>query len=122
MYVKEFGRDVAFWHRPASQAFTAVLEDFVGQDASVEEWDDPSFAATLETFQRRFQATKTEEGTVMATVLEYAMEEAYTSSRNAILAEFRASEKIRQLFDRAVAERAAAGLLPASPRVGVVTQ
>jgi hypothetical protein len=122
MYVKEFGRDVAFWHRPASQAFSDVLEDFVSQDASVEEWDDPSFAATLETFQRRFQATKTEEGTVMATVLEYAMEEAYTSSRNAILAEFRASEKIRQLFDRAVVERAAAGLLNASPRVGVVTQ
>jgi hypothetical protein len=122
VYVKEFGRDVAFWHRPASAAFTEVLDDFVSQDASVEEWDDPSFAATLQKFQARFQATKTEEGQVMATVLEYAMEEAYTSSRNAILAEYRASEKIRQLFDRAVADRAAAGLLNASPRVGTVTQ
>jgi hypothetical protein len=121
-YVKEFGRDVAFWHRPASAAFTEVLEDFISLDASVEEWDDPSFAPTLQAFVRRFEATRTEEGTVMATVLEYAMEEAYTSTRNAILAEYRTSEKILQLFNRAVAERAAAGLLPASPRVGVVTQ
>jgi len=122
MYVKEFGRDVAFWHHPASEAYAEVLEDFVSLDASVEEWDDPSFAATLQAFQKRFQATKTEEGLVMATVLEYAMEEAYTSSRNAILAEYRASAKIRQLFDRAVVERAAAGLLRASPSTGDATQ
>jgi hypothetical protein len=122
MYVKEFGRDVAFWHRPASQAFTGVLADFVGIDASVEEWDNPAFASTLQEFQRRFQATKTEEGLVMATVLEYAMEEAYTSSRNAILAEYRASDKIRQLFERAVSERAAVGVLRASPTEGDATQ
>jgi hypothetical protein len=122
MYLKEFGRDVAFWHRPPSDAFAAALNDFVSLDASVEEWDDPRFATTLQTFLRRFEATKTEEGLVMATVLEYAMEEAYTSGRNAILTEFRTSEKIRVLFDRAVVERGAAGALRASPTAGDVTQ
>jgi hypothetical protein len=121
-YVKEFGRDVAFWHRPASDAFAEVLEDFVSLDARVEEWDDRSFATTLRAFQNRFEATKTEEGLVMATVLQYAMDEAYTSSRNAILAEYRASAKIRQLFDRAVVERAAAGLRRSSPTTGDATQ
>ena len=58
----------------------------------------------------------------MSTVSKLSTSNAYTSSRNAILAEYRTSEKIRQLFDRAVVERGAAGTLRASPTTGDVTQ
>jgi hypothetical protein len=50
----------------------------------------------------------------MATVLAYMMSDIETSGRGAILAEFRASPQIRQLFAAAVLERAAAG---AGPRI-----
>ena len=42
----------------------------------------------------------------MATVLDYAMGEAFTSGRREILAEFRASDDVRGLFDRGVIARA----------------
>lgn len=105
MYVKEFGADVSYWHRPATAGFAAVLNDFVNLDASVEQWDHPSFATVLRDFQQRFNATRTEEGTVMAIVLRYVMDDAYQSDRGDILAEFRASEKVRELFARALVER-----------------
>jgi hypothetical protein len=44
----------------------------------------------------------------MATVLAYAIDEAYTSGRGEILAEFRNSDKVLRLFERAVVERNAA--------------
>lgn len=105
LYVKEFGADVTFWHRPAPEDFTSVLEDFVRIDESVEEWTDRSFEPVLRRFQRRFRDTNTEEGTVMATTLEYVIEETYTSGRGAILAEFRDSDEIRRLFDLGVLQR-----------------
>jgi hypothetical protein len=40
----------------------------------------------------------------MATVLAYAMDQAYTSSRRALLTEFRSSEQVRQLVERGVLE------------------
>ena len=106
----ELGRDVAFWHRAPSEAFTSALNDFVRLDATVEEWEDPAFERVLRDFQRRFAATNTEEGSVMATVLAYATQEAYTSGRSAILHEFRTSSQIRELFDLAVSEREAVRL------------
>ena len=108
-YVAEFGADVGFWHKPASAAFTEVLDEFVRVNATPEDWDTPAFTAVLRRFADRFKATKTEEGTVMATVLAYMMEDIRTSGRGAILAEFRASAQIRRLFQAAVLERAAAG-------------
>ena len=102
-YVKEFGPDVSFWHRPASAAYAAVLDDFVGLEPGAERWDDAAFAPVLREFQQRFRATKTEEGTIMATVLEFVLQDENT--RGAILAEFRASSDVRSLFDRAVRER-----------------
>jgi len=104
-YFKEFGRDVSFWHRPPSEAYASVLNDFLRLDAAEAQWDDPAFESVLRTFQKRFAGTKTEEGTVMATVLAYAISETYSSRRGAILAEFRESDEVRQLFQRAVAER-----------------
>ena len=41
----------------------------------------------------------------MAAVLAYAMDQAYTSSRRALLAEFRNSGKIRALIEHGVLER-----------------
>ena len=104
-YESELGRDVAFWHRPPSVTFLSALNDLLRLDATVEAWEDPSFARVLTDFQRRFAATNTEEGSVMATVLDYVRQEAYSSGRSEILDEFRHSSQIRELFDLAVRER-----------------
>ena len=101
-YVSDFGPDVAFWRRPASPSYLAVLNDFMKLDAGAERWDDPAFAPVLTDFTRRFRETNTEEGAVMETVLLYAMDQAYTSSRRTLLSEFRSSEQVRRLIDRGV--------------------
>ncbi len=105
MYVQEFGTDVSFWHRPASPDYLAALIDFVRLEAAIEDWDDPSFEPVLREFQRRFSATNTEEGAIMATMLAYVIEDAYTSRRSAILSEFRTSEQLVRLFERGVSQR-----------------
>lgn len=101
-YVSEFGPDVAFWRRPPSPSYVAVLNDFVRLEPGAEAWDDPAFAPVLKDFRRRFRETNTEEGLVMDTVLAYAMDQAYTSSRRTLLAEYRNSEKVRGLIERGV--------------------
>jgi hypothetical protein len=107
-YVAAFGRDVSFWHRPANEAFSEALSDFMALEASPEEWDEPSFMPVLEKFERRFAASQSEEGTIMATMLQYVTSEASTSGRRDILAEFRTSSTIRADFERAVRHRDAA--------------
>jgi hypothetical protein len=99
-YVPEFGEDVAFWRRPPDAAYLAVLDDFMRVDATPEQWDDPSFAPVLARFKQRFKDTHTEEGIVMDTVLTYWMDQAYTSGRRELLAEFRSSEEVRRLVER----------------------
>jgi hypothetical protein len=103
-YVGEFGPDVAFWRRPASPSYAAVLADFMRLGAGPEQWDNPAFAPVLADFKRRFRETDTEEGAVMETVLAYAMDQAYTSSRRTLLSEFRYSEEVRRLIERGVLE------------------
>jgi hypothetical protein len=103
-YVSEFGADVAFWRRPADAAYTAVLNEFMRLDAGFERWDDPAFAHVLTDFRRRFRETNTEEGMVMDTVLAYAMDQAYTSTRRTLLSEFRGNGDVRQLVGRGVME------------------
>jgi hypothetical protein len=103
-HIPEFGPDVAFWRRPPSAAYMAVLDDFMRLDAGPERWDDPAFAQVLRDFTRRFRATNTEEGVVMETVLAYAMDQAYTSSRRALVSEFRSSGHVRRLIERGVLE------------------
>ena len=103
-YVTDFGPDVAFWRRPPSASYVAVLDDFMRLDAGPEQWDDPAFAPVLAGFKQRFRETNTEEGEVMETVLAYAMDQAYTSPRRALLSEFRRSEHVRQLIDRGIIE------------------
>jgi hypothetical protein len=73
-------------------------------DSGPEHWDDPAFAPVLMNFMRRFRETNTEEGVVMETVLAYAMDQAYTSSRRTLLTEYRNSEKVRGLIERGVLE------------------
>ena len=119
--VSEFGADVAFWHRPPSPSFSAVLDDFMRLDSGAERWDDPAFAPVLRDFKRRFRETNTEDGLVMETVLAYTMDQAYTSSRRALLAEYRNSGKIRSLIDRGMLERDAAVRQAASLRAGAGT-
>jgi len=104
LYVKEFGTDVTFWHLPAKAPFAAVMTDFLHLPPG-EQWDDRTFEPVLRDYQKRFAATNTEEGSVMATVLGFAIEDAYTSGRGAILAEFRTSEKVLKLFEQAQAQR-----------------
>ena len=99
-YVSEFGADVAFWRRPAPSSYVMVLNDFMRLDAGPERWDDPSFARVLTDFRQRFRNTDTEEGTVMDTVLAYVMDQAYTSSRRTLIADFRRNEQVRRLIDR----------------------
>jgi hypothetical protein len=99
-YVSDFGTDIAFWRRPAPPSYVAVLNDFMRLDAGPERWDDPAFARVLTDFRRRFRDTNTEEGTVMDTVLAYVMDQAYTSGRRTLVAEFRSSEQVRRLIDR----------------------
>lgn len=100
-YVPEFGADIAFWRHPASPEFTAVLSDFVSLDVPFETWESASFDATLGTFQTRFEATGTEEGTVMATVLAYVLQDRRTSREAAILHDYRTSQDVISLFRRA---------------------
>ncbi len=108
-YIPEFGRDVSFWHHPVDPTYAAVLDDFVRLDASVEDWHRESFESTLREFQERFEVTGTEEGTVMATILAYVINDLHTSRRGAILEEFRNSDRIQRLFDRGLSELNAVG-------------
>jgi hypothetical protein len=113
-HVPAYGRDVAFWHRPATAGYATVLSEFLAIDRTPEEWDTQEFAGILRGFERRFRNTKTEEGTVMATVLAYVIDEILTSGRGAILDEFRNSLQVRRLFEEAVLERNAARATGAS--------
>jgi hypothetical protein len=100
----EFGSDIAFWRQPPSASYMGVLDDFMHLAPGADRWDDPAFAAVLADFRRRFKATNTEEGAVMETVLAYVMDQAYTSSRRMLLAEYRNSGKVRSLIERGVFE------------------
>jgi hypothetical protein len=108
LYEPAFGADVTFWHRPPGATFTAVLDAFLQIDAGVERWHEASFEPVLQDFRERFEATASEEGTVMATMLEYVIGDLRTSRRAAILDDFRTSGHILDLFERGVAELASA--------------
>lgn len=113
VYDRAFGEDVSFWRREAPAAYVAVLDDFVRLHATTDQWDDAGFERTLRDFERRFRATRTEEGTVMATVLAYVRGETFASPRRQILADFEASQDIRYLFERGVHDLDAASAVAA---------
>ena len=78
----------------------------------MQRWHEPAFEPVLQGFRRRFEATGTEEGGVMATTLAYVIGDLRTSRRAAILDDFRTSGHILELFKQGVAELGT--LLPAS--------
>lgn len=98
--VESLGSDVSFWHRPAPAEFQAVLADFIRLDATLEDWESDGFEAVLQQFQRRFRATDSEEGTVMAAMLGYVIQELPLGRR--ILGDFRASAEVAELFQQGV--------------------
>ena len=104
-YVRTFGPDVSFWHRPANEKYTTALADFLSIEAAPERWDDGSLVPVLRDFVKRFRDTKSEEGSVMATVLTFVIDDAESSGRREILTAFRADESIHSLFDRALLQR-----------------
>jgi hypothetical protein len=104
-YVSAFGPDVSFWHRPMSAAYAEVLGDFLALDVPLAEWDSRAFDSVLARFRDRFEATRTDEGSVMATTLTFVMQGQRTSRQGEILTEFRASDRILRLFDRGRMER-----------------
>ena len=108
VHVPAFGASASFWQRPAPDAYTEVLAAFMAMDRRPEDWDTDVIVPTLRGFERRFRATRSEEGIVMATVLGYVIQEVLTSGRGAILEEFRSSPDVREQFERAVLERDAA--------------
>ena len=99
-----FGHDVSFWHRPPTPEYAAALNDFLRLEGGVQRWHEASFETVLRTFQHRFEATGTEEGSVMATTLAYVISDLRTSRRAAILEDFRTSGRILDLFKQGVAE------------------
>ena len=72
-YIPALGRDVAYWHRPPSRQYGDVLDEFLRLNLTPDEWDSPTFDGVLERFRTRFASTRTEEGTVMATMLPSAV-------------------------------------------------
>jgi hypothetical protein len=105
-YVSAFGPDVSFWHRPMSAAYAEVLEDFLSIEVPLAEWDSRAFDSVLISFRDRFEATKSEEGSVMATMLTFVLQGQRSSRQGEILADFRSSDRILRLFDRGRTERA----------------
>lgn len=103
-YVQQFGPDVSFWRRPPTEEYAAALNDFLRIDGGIARWHEASFETTLRTFQDRFEATRTEEGSIMATTLAYVISDLRTSRRAAILEDFRTSGRILDLFKRGVEE------------------
>ena len=104
-YVRAFGPDVSFWHRPANEKYTSALADFLSIEGAPGRWDDGTLLPVLRDFVKRFRDTKSEEGTVMATVLAFVIDDTESSGRREILTAFRADEDIHSLFDRALLQR-----------------
>jgi hypothetical protein len=95
-------------------AMLAALAEFLNLDATVDEWHGPLFVETLQDFREWFAATDTEEGTVMATMLAFVIQDLTGSRRGAILDEFRSSERVLELFERGVQDLGARGESPAA--------
>jgi hypothetical protein len=103
-YVQAFGTDVSFWHRPPTPEYAAALNDFLHVEGGYRAVARGIIRDHAARFQDRFEATRTEEGSVMATTLAYVISDLRTSRRAAILEEFRTSGRILDLFKRGVDE------------------
>lgn len=111
-HVEDFGEDTAFWQAAPSPEYTAVLNEFLSLDErhSAEDWHDGSVSQSLRAFEQRFRATDTEEGTIMATVIAYVVEDLENGRQREILADFLGSDRVLHLLEQGVRQREA--LLP----------
>lgn len=111
-HVDDFGDDTAFWHHAPSPGYAAVLDEFLRLEEryAAEDWNDGSVFETLRAFEARFRATGTEEGTIMAIVVGYVVDELAEGRRMQILTDFRSSRRVLHLLEESVREREA--LLP----------
>lgn len=103
--VPALGSDVSFWRHSPSSSYRSVLNRFVALDPSLEIWNSAAFDALLLGFQRQFAATKTEEGTIMATMLAYVLSDRQHSREREILDEYATSARISERFGEAQLER-----------------
>jgi hypothetical protein len=103
--VTALGTDVSFWRRAPRASYQSVLSRFVALDAPLETWNSAPFDAVLRRFQQQFAATKTEEGTIMSTMLAYVLSDRQHSREREILEEFAASARISERFDEAQLQR-----------------
>jgi hypothetical protein len=108
-HVEDFGRDTAFWQREPAPEYTDVLSAFLRLDErfALEDWHDGSAFEALRAFAARFRATGTEEGTVMAAVIAYAIEDLSDGRQMEILTEVRSSERARELREYGIRRREA---------------
>lgn len=107
--VEDFGADTAFWHREPTPAYQGVLAEFLRLDQrfDAEDWHDGSVIDALAAFAKRFRATETEEGTVMASVIAYVIEELSDGRQLEILTGVRASERAHRVLEQGVRQRQA---------------
>lgn len=108
-YIEDFGADAAFWHRAPPPEYDAVLHEFLSQAQryTPQDWHDGSVVEPLRAFAARFRATGSEEGTVMAVVIAYVIEQLDQAGSRRLLAEFRSSERVLRELEQGVRTRQA---------------
>jgi hypothetical protein len=113
--VSEFGADVAFWRLPPTRRMLPFL---MTSCASTPVLSGGTIRPSRlsDGLQTSFQRDEHGRRPVMETVLAYAMDQAYTSTRRALVSEFRNSEQVRHLIERGMLELAALRHIQA-PRV-----
>jgi hypothetical protein len=91
----EFGADAAFWHRAPPPDYQLTLDEFLAIDQrfDAEDWHDGSAFETLRAFETRFRATQSEEGIVMASVLDFVIADLSDGRQREILERVRGSER-----------------------------
>jgi hypothetical protein len=94
-----FGSDVSFWHRPPTQRTPVFSMNF--NISTRRPGRIVALTRRWRMYRARFAATRTEEGQVMATMLAYVLQDRKTSGQREILADFRTSPQILQLFTEA---------------------
>ena len=93
-YVSTFGPDVSFWHRPMSAGYAEVLERLPAPRGAARRWDSRGVRHGADQISgTASRPRKTEEGSVMATMLTFVLQGQRTSRQGEILAEFRASDR-----------------------------
>ena len=98
--VAEFGADSTFWHRAPPPGYLHTLDDFLGLQESfnVDDWNDGSIFAALRSFETRFRATGSEEGIVMASVLNFVIADMSAGKQHEILTRVRDSEQANHIL------------------------